>query len=315
MNSSEREIRREFGRNSNLSSVSGMARPPRGAVDGQRARVACAGGRSCDEAWTRIRQSSRAPRPPLRAPAATVEGLYAALVASMPIAVGIAVAESDRIALRNKATSGKRRGHLTYGEMCFAPFAESITRIKSVFGGLAERGGVFYDLGSGTGKAVFAAACLHRFDACVGIELLPGLHDKALQLRATWDAETAPHLRELRSASAGGHRERSSESDGGHDDLRSLAQIKLLRGDIFDHTLWDWAADAALIMCTTTCFDRLMMQRLVKAASRCAKGTWCITWSKELEEFAPRDWKTRSIARQVMSWGKKVTIYIQEKIA
>ena len=269
--------------------------------------IACAEGRSCDEAWTRIRHSSRAHYAPFRAPAATIETLYAALVASVPIAVGIAVAESDRVALKNKATSGKRRGHLTYGEMCFAPFAESIARIKSAFGGLAESGGVFYDLGSGTGKAVFAAACLHKFDACVGIELLPGLHDKALQLRATWDAETAPRVRELRESS-------SDSDDGGRDDQRSLAKIVLLRGDIFDQGVRDWAADAVLLYVASTCFGRPMMQRLVKAASRCAKGTWCITWSKELEEFAPREWKTRSIARQVMSWGKKVTIYIQEKI-
>jgi len=36
-------------------------------------------------------------------------------------------------------------------------------------------GGSFYDLGSGTGRAVIAAALLHDFDWCYGIELMDSL--------------------------------------------------------------------------------------------------------------------------------------------
>ena len=35
---------------------------------------------------------------------------------------------------------------------------------------------MFYDVGSGSGRGVFAAAFLHDFDKCVGIEILDGLH-------------------------------------------------------------------------------------------------------------------------------------------
>ena len=52
---------------------------------------------------------------------------------------------------------------LTYGEMLFQTMALSIESIRDRYGGLTE-GGVFYDLGSGTGKGCLGAALLHPFD-------------------------------------------------------------------------------------------------------------------------------------------------------
>jgi hypothetical protein len=37
-------------------------------------------------------------------------------------------------------------------------------------------GGIFYDVGSGSGRGVMAAVLLHHFDKCEGIEILTGLH-------------------------------------------------------------------------------------------------------------------------------------------
>jgi ubiquinone/menaquinone biosynthesis C-methylase UbiE len=42
-----------------------------------------------------------------------------------------------------------------------------------------EPGWTFYDLGSGTAKAVFAARFTQDFGRCVGIEILPSLHKQA----------------------------------------------------------------------------------------------------------------------------------------
>ena len=47
---------------------------------------------------------------------------------------------------------------------------------------MQNRGGIFYDLGAGVGKPVFAASILHHFDYCGGIELLEGLHTSSEQL-------------------------------------------------------------------------------------------------------------------------------------
>ena len=52
---------------------------------------------------------------------------------------------------------------------------------------LQNRGGTLYDLGSGTGKACVAAAILHNFDQCVGVECLEGLFSVSLELLASYN--------------------------------------------------------------------------------------------------------------------------------
>jgi hypothetical protein len=64
---------------------------------------------------------------------------------------------------------------LVYGEITFLPFAEHFMKLKDKYGGLTTPGGTFVDIGTGTGRPVFAAALLHDFSKCVGIELLEGL--------------------------------------------------------------------------------------------------------------------------------------------
>ncbi len=48
--------------------------------------------------------------------------------------------------------------------------------------GTTGRNLVFYDLGSGTGKAVFLARQLFDFRVCKGIELLEGLFQQSLRI-------------------------------------------------------------------------------------------------------------------------------------
>jgi len=68
----------------------------------------------------------------------------------------------------------KREGYisstLTYGEVVFETFAELFDIIKERHGGMPE-GGNFVDIGCGIGKPVFAAALLHNFRKCTGIEV------------------------------------------------------------------------------------------------------------------------------------------------
>lgn len=60
---------------------------------------------------------------------------------------------------------------LTYGEVDFISLGEIFYTIRERYGGIPS-GGVFYDLGHGTGKGVLAAALLHNFDSVRGIEIL-----------------------------------------------------------------------------------------------------------------------------------------------
>lgn len=100
--------------------------------------------------------------------AAWARSAYAAITASCPLsrAKELSCGERDRLALSNSA--------LAYGEIMFDPFLATFAKIKSRYGGLAERGGRFVDVGSGAGKAVFAAALLHEWDSLLGIEVRGG---------------------------------------------------------------------------------------------------------------------------------------------
>ncbi len=66
--------------------------------------------------------------------------------------------------------SGKE---FTYGEVEFSSFYEVLVEAKP------QEGEIFFDLGSGAGKAVFTAAYNFPFSKVYGIELLPGLYNLA----------------------------------------------------------------------------------------------------------------------------------------
>lgn len=70
-----------------------------------------------------------------------------------------------------------RNRDLTYGEIDFQGFFKILLDVP----GIQERK-VFYDLGSGVGKAVVAAALLGAFEEVVGVEILPGLHREAVKV-------------------------------------------------------------------------------------------------------------------------------------
>jgi hypothetical protein len=106
--------------------------------------------------------------------------VYNTLVEDFPVTIGKALSKRER------QTKDLRAGTLVYGEIEFASYARAINMIKTSFDGMQTPGGVFVDFGSGTGKAVLAAALLHRFDRCVGIEILENLHKAALELKDKW---------------------------------------------------------------------------------------------------------------------------------
>jgi hypothetical protein len=98
------------------------------------------------------------------------EELFDKVVAVCPIGRGKELSASDREKL------GLRASTLVYGEIKFKPFAIALQKLRDLYGGLDKPGLKFYDLGSGTGKAVFAAALLHPWDTCTGepVELETG---------------------------------------------------------------------------------------------------------------------------------------------
>jgi hypothetical protein len=61
---------------------------------------------------------------------------------------------------------------------------------------LHSPGGVFYDLGCGIGKPVFAAGLIHKFDKLVGVEILEDLYKVCVETMHVWTKDVKPILGE-----------------------------------------------------------------------------------------------------------------------
>lgn len=166
---------------------------------------------------------------------------------------------------------------------------EAFDVIKHKYGGFPD-GGTFYDLGSvsitqGTGKGALSAALLHPFEHCKGIEILEGLYDISLRLKAEYDT-------------------RFPDMSASHPHLfSSIPQISFRHGSFFEE---DWA-DATFFFANSTCFEMEMMRRI--ANSPFPAGGFAITLTKNLPG---EKWTVLDSFRRPMSWGE-ATIFIHRR--
>ena len=80
-------------------------------------------------------------------------------------------------ALSRMARNGRDAPEYTYGEICFLPFIALMAKA-----GMAQSS-VFWDLGSGTGKAVVACAMVFGVQKSAGVECFVELHEAAVGVR------------------------------------------------------------------------------------------------------------------------------------
>ncbi|EPX58096.1 hypothetical protein D187_004385 [Cystobacter fuscus DSM 2262] len=92
------------------------------------------------------------------------------------------------IARHEKERTGLQEAGTTYGEVVPLAFHDVLNEAAP------GPGEVFFDLGSGTGKATLLAALTFPFSRVVGIELFPGLGDAARKVLARYEAEVRPQL-------------------------------------------------------------------------------------------------------------------------
>jgi|TARA_B110000977_G_scaffold103554_3_gene135151 hypothetical protein len=124
-------------------------------------------------------------------------------------------------------------------------------------------GDVFLDMGSGLGKMVLSTAMTRRFKQCVGVEILPELHQKAC------DAVTK--LRE----------------SVGEDAFGMLPPIKLECGDMLAVDV----GDADVVYCFATCFSPEIMGALEsKLSAEMKPGARLVLVSKQMESNAFEPW-------------------------
>lgn len=208
--------------------------------------------------------------------------VFQSLVAEFPVSIGKEASRKERDEREDLVAPDAT---LTYGEIDFISLGEVFESIKSRYGGIPS-GGIFYDLGSGTGKGVVAAALLHSFAVCRGIEILEGLYSISRSLREKYDsafpqaAAASPEL------------------------WPSVPVLEFFKDDLFAA---DWT-DASFVFANSTCFDLDMMRRIGEVPVR--PGTLGVSFTKN---FPSASWVTLENIKKNMSWGE-ATVYIQRKV-
>ncbi len=155
--------------------------------------------------------------------------------------------------------------------------------------------GIFYDLGSGTGKAIIAMSLFCPFKKLVGIELLKGLWDLSMRSRFAYYKNISDKFMKF-------------------NDLLSIEktnEIEFYNGD-FLRQKW---TDAAIVFANSTCFsDDLMYKIGIKAMFECKVDCILITISKKIKNFN-NDWECKEDFKRIMSWGLgSIFIYIRRKV-
>jgi len=143
--------------------------------------------------------------------------------------------------------------------------------------------GIFVDLGSGTGKAVFVASMLHEFEQVKGIEVLEALCNQSKEILHKYKNRVVKKVNVDRQDNA----------------------IEFVRDDF---VMADWSA-ATSIFSLCTCFTEELRLEMQERADRCQKGTWFITVTHPL---GSEHYRLVECRKYKFSFGE-ATVFTQRK--
>jgi len=234
--------------------------------------------------------------------------------------------QSQDVAMNNLQIEANisQENNLGYGEitpksvMELIAFLESLhfhknDRVESLF-----KGGTILDLGSGTGRVIFAAALTHFFDHAFGVEIVEDLHNEALENRKKWE-DMHPYS-EAENAMSTDH----TQFTFLHDDITTYSKQNSSSLTEYEEGIIDASSlnciisslqgqsfNIILIHCTL--FDSVLMQYVQQICQDCPKDTYFITVSKPLSVEATTGIVLLEESQREMTWGFG-TIFIQQKI-
>jgi hypothetical protein len=182
----------------------------------------------------------------------------------------------------------------TYGEIDYKNFYLILRKLSPI-----KPGSIFYDLGSGTSRAVFASRILEDFSRCEGIEILENLHLAGEKIVKRYNESYKDLMRY-----------KTFDDDENNDNNNG---VKLVCGSFLDY---DWS-DGDIFFANSTCFDAKLMAELSEQANKIKPGSICITFTKGLQlKDKNTDIDTFEVLERLrykMSWGP-ATVYIQRRL-
>lgn len=161
----------------------------------------------------------------------------------------------------------------TYGEISPEAFYSILKHLPK------KPKGNFYDLGSGTGKAVLLAHMLFDFSKTVGIELLTPLHQAAENTLMRYKNE--------------------------YKSQKSKGRIELLNEDFLDLDF----QNADIIFMHSTCFTDEVWEKLAYKFKELKKGSYVIAVTRALRSSHLEYLKSKEYG---MAWGRATVHYYQK---
>ncbi|NCT57322.1 MAG: hypothetical protein GW760_06420 [Legionella sp.] len=152
----------------------------------------------------------------------------------------------------------KNNREFIYGEIDLLAFHKMIEKAEP------KEGAIFYDLGSGAGKAVFSAALYFDFNRCVGIELMDVLYKKSLV------SLSKAHAILKSSAFVGDVYE------------QKLSKISFVKHDFLTYDF----SDADIIYLAATCLSEQTLGNLINKISMTKRGTRVMIATKKIDHDA-----------------------------
>lgn len=183
------------------------------------------------------------------------------------------------LSLRGREEMELKSKSYVYGEVVPDSFYEYIKELNP------EPGQVFYDLGSGTGKAVILAYLLFEFKKCIGIELVDTLYDASVETLKKFETEIKPGI--------------ANELDD--------REISLVKGDILKADL----SDADIIFMNSTCFQEDLMNALDEKLESVRPNAHIISLSKPLKSPAFHQYKHKLYE---FSWGQATAFFHRKRL-
>lgn len=167
-----------------------------------------------------------------------------------------------------------------YGEVVPSSFLQMMKEVEPEPGG-----GVFYDLGSGTGKGVLLAHLLLDFRKTIGIELLEPLFTASIEVMERYQTEFRPAVEEKVKDK----------------------EIVLRPGSFLDADL----RDADFVFMNSTCFQDDLMEALEVKLECLRPHAGIISLSKPLRSPAYHQYKHKLFD---FSWGQATAFYHRKRL-
>lgn len=183
------------------------------------------------------------------------------------------------LSLKSRENDEFKSKSFVYGEVVPDSFYEVIAEVNPL------PGQVFYDLGSGTGKAVFLAHWLFDFSRTTGIELLDSLYQASAEALERYE-------KTMKSQIA---------------DEANRSKIEFIHGDILEADF----KDADIIFINSTCFQDDLMEALEPKLEVIRPHAHVISLSKPLKSPAFHQYKHQLYE---FSWGQATAFFHRKRL-